>query len=66
MKVGGWIKMVGKTVGKCYCGGSIKQYKSSWGDGTAVKCNKCGSGDVFNDAKNIKKVIKALGTEDGW
>ena len=57
---------MGKTVGKCYCGGSIKQYKSSWGDGTAVKCNKCGSGDVFNDAKNIKKVIKALGTEDGW
>jgi len=58
--------MRGKKVGKCWCGGSIMRYKSTWGDGTAVKCNRCGSGDVMNEEINIKKVIKALGTEEGW
>ena len=55
-----------KKVGKCFCGGNIKRYKSSWGDGTAVKCDRCGSGDVFNEEANIQKVIKALKTEEGW
>lgn len=56
----------GKIVGKCYCGGNVRRYKSTWGDGTAVKCDRCGSGDVFNEEYNIKKVIKALATEEGW
>lgn len=57
---------MGKKVGKCFCGGDIMRYKSQWGDGTVVKCNRCGSGDVMNKEVNIKKVVKALGTEDGW
>ena len=56
----------GKKVGKCYCGGNIMKYEKDGFLGAGVKCNKCGAGDMFNDEKKLKKVIKALATEDGW
>ena len=59
-----------KTIGKCYCGGNIKQYPARNFIPIVIKCDRCGGGDAFYeeelDHTKVKQLVKALGSEEGW
>ena len=57
------LHKMAKTVGKCACGGSLKQYDAVGFLPKTIKCNRCGAGEGFDEGTSqakINQVIKLL------